>query len=212
MQNHKVRMQIGRRWSPVFVGTLLCQILLNQAVLAATPSGPSEAPRVPKRINRARVVDVGRVHPLIMSVGMATLVELPVPINGKIPGSPESDLMLLNGPQPNQIVLELRRADARPTNLILVAGKRKVVFDIIPADPNHPTHQDIYEIVGFYGNPELDEGSDEALIDSSEVMSGQTAKVSQVAPGAGAVATSSNTVNHSPLPRAALASQSRGGK
>ena len=123
---------------------------------------------VPKRITRARVVDTGRVHPLIMSVGKATLVELPVPINGKIPGSPEADLLVLAGPQPNQVVLELRRAEARPTNLILVAGKRKIVFDIIPADPAFPTHQDIYEIIGFYGNLELDDGIDEALIDSSE--------------------------------------------
>lgn len=122
---------------------------------------------VPRRIS-SRVVDLGKVHTLRISVGMATLVELPAPIGGKISGSPESDLMVLNGPQPNQIILELKRFDARPTNLILVSGKRKVVFDIIPSDPKRPTHQDIYEISGFYGAPEIDDSRDAVVIDSSE--------------------------------------------
>ena len=122
---------------------------------------------LPRRIS-SRVVDLGKVHTLRMSVGMATLVELPAPISGKISGSPEADLMVLNGPESTQIILELKRAEARPTNLILVSGKRKVVFDIIPSDQSHPTHQDVYEISGFYGGPEIDENREAVIIDSSE--------------------------------------------
>jgi hypothetical protein len=140
----------------------MAQTIALPILAVAKPEGRT----VPRRIS-SRVVDLGKVHSLILSVGMATLIELPAPINGKIPGSPEADLLLLNGPQPNQVIVELKRANARPTNLILVSGKRKVVFDIIPSDPKSPTHQDIYEIVGYFGGPEMEDGGGE-LIDSSE--------------------------------------------
>lgn len=124
------------------IGTLLAPTLAN--------SGP------PNRIS-SKVVDLGKVHRIVMSPGMLTLIEIPEPITGVRTGSPEVDLKVIVPKEPNnEVDLILQRADARPTNLIIRAGNKKYIFDVVPSSKGDRIHQDSYQVLGAYGAAELD--------------------------------------------------------
>ncbi len=139
----------------------LSMIFLCIKVFAApAPTQPSP----PRRIS-SKVVDLGRVQPIYMVAGMATLIELPGPVTGIRTGNPD-DLQYFRPQTPeNEVTLILKNAKAQPTNLILRSGKKKYVFDIVPS---RHVHQDTVEVVGAFGGPELEE-SEAVLLDSSEL-------------------------------------------
>ena len=120
----------------------------------------------PRRIS-SRYIDMGQPQKIYMVPGMATLIELPTPIH-KIRVGNSKDVQYTKPKQPeNEVTLFLTNADAKPTNLFLISGKNKYIFDIVPSKS---IHQDYIEVVGFYGGPEY-EGSPslkEDVIDSSE--------------------------------------------
>ena len=120
----------------------------------------------PRRIS-SRYIDMGQPQKIYMVPGMATLIELPTPIH-KIRVGNSKDVQYTKPKQPeNEVTLFLTHADAKPTNLFLISGKNKYIFDIVPSKS---IHQDYIEVVGFYGGPEY-EGSPslkEDVIDSSE--------------------------------------------
>jgi len=127
---------------------------LPSLLLAASPLLP------PKRIS-SKAVDLGKVYPIYMVAGMATLIELPGPVTGIRTGNPD-DLQYFRPEKPeNEVTLLLKNAKAQPTNLILLSGKRKFVFDIVPSKT---VHQDALEITGSFGGPVFD---DATLIESS---------------------------------------------
>jgi hypothetical protein len=156
--------------------------------VAADPSGGA----LPINRLSLRVLDSGKVHPIIMSPGMITMIELPAPCTGHRTGSPETDLKVIRPAEPNnEVDLILQRGDARPTNLILRAGKQKYFFDIIPYEfinPSKPQHQDYLGIIGSVGRPSLDESEDDDAVVSSASPSlqGRIAGVSGGEPGQGA--------------------------
>lgn len=104
---------------------------------------------VPRRIS-AEYVDMGNPQTIYMVPGMATLIELPTPIHKIRVGNP-NDVQYTKPHQPeNEITLFLKHDNAKPTNLFLISGKNKYIFDI---KPSKKVHQDYVEIVGSYGGP-----------------------------------------------------------
>lgn len=142
----------------------MMNISFLSAVLFSALLFGAEAPTTPPRRLSSNIVDLGRVSPIHMVPGMATLIELPGPVTGIRTGNPD-DLQYFRPEKPeNEITLILKNAKAQPTNLIVRSGKRKFVFDIIPSKS---VHQDTIEVVGAYGGPQL-EDSNAVLLDSSE--------------------------------------------
>ena len=121
------------------------------------------APLVPKRIS-SKLVDLGKVHPIYMVAGMATLIELPNPVTGIRTGNPDAIQYFRPDKPENEVTVILRNESAKATNLILRSGKKKYVFDLIPSKT---IHQDTIEVVGDFGGAEMEDDKME-LIDSSE--------------------------------------------
>lgn len=121
---------------------------------------------VPRRIS-SRYIDMGKPQTIYMVPGMATLIELPTPVH-KIRVGNSKDVQYTKPKNPeNEVTLFLTNPDAKPTNLFLISGKNKYIFDIVPSKT---IHQDYIEVVGFFGGPEF-EGSPsmkEDIIDSSD--------------------------------------------
>jgi hypothetical protein len=121
----------------------------------------------PRRIS-SKYVDRGRPQTIYMVAGMATLIELPTPINQVRVGNAD-DVQYTKPDQPeNEITLFLKSAQAKPTNLFLISGKSKYIFDIVPSKS---IHQDYIEIIGSFGGPEYEESPDNhsEVIDSSDL-------------------------------------------
>ena len=118
---------------------------------------------LPRRIS-SQLMDLGRVYPIFMVSGMATLIELPGPVTGIRTGNPDSIQYFRPEKPENEVTIVLQNDKAKPTNLILRSGKKKYIFDIVP---NPSIHQDLIEIVGDYGGAELSAPGAE-LIDSSD--------------------------------------------
>ena len=138
-------------------------LFLCSLVLATEPAKLAPPPKPPRRIS-SKVVDLGKVQPIYIVAGMATLIEVPGPVTGIRTGNPD-DLQYFRPEKPeNEVTIVLKNASSRPTNLIIRSGKTKYVFDIIPSKS---VHQDAIEIVAAYGGPEL-EDSHAVLIDSSD--------------------------------------------
>jgi hypothetical protein len=135
--------------------TYFLNLLLSTVVTASTHATP------PNRIS-SKVLDLGKVYPIYMVAGMATLIELPGPVTGIRTGNPE-DLQYFRPEKPeNEVTLLLKNAKAQPTNLILRSGKKKYVFDIVPSKT---IHQDTLEVTGGFGGPAFE---DATLIESSD--------------------------------------------
>lgn len=133
-------------------------------ILFSLSSSHGEAVRaLPRRIS-SKVVDLGKVQPIHMVAGMATLIEIPGPVTGIRTGNPDAISYFRPDKPENEVTLVLRGGDMTPTNLILRSGKRKYVFDIIPSAR---VHQDTIEVVGAFGGAEFDSDSIK-LLDSSE--------------------------------------------
>ena len=134
----------------------------ERSALGATTlhCSPKDAPR---RIS-GQIVDLGKVHPIYMIPGMATLVEIPDEVTGIRLGNPASVQYFQPESPKNEVTLVLKKSTALPTNLIIRSGKRKYIFDIVPSKC---VHQDMLEVVGAFGGAHL-EGSSAVLIDSSD--------------------------------------------
>src|SRR4051812_6055617 len=104
----------------------------------------------PKRIS-TRLLDEGRVHELYITPGMASVIDVPSPITRIIGGSPDDLQIIFRSSYPREVVLTLRSGTSKPTNLFLMLGKRKLIFDI---HPSYTTHQDLVEVIGSFGGPE----------------------------------------------------------
>jgi hypothetical protein len=133
---------------------LVC--LLLPALASAETKGPS-------RIS-SKVMDLGKVTPIRMVPGMATIIEVPGPVTGIRLGNPEAVQYFRPERPDNEVTLILQRGGVKPTNLIVRSGKKKFVFDIVPSTR---VHQDTVEVVGAYGGPALQDAEIE-LLDSSD--------------------------------------------
>lgn len=136
----------------------------STAAFASTVNIKAE---VPRRIS-SQYIDMGKPQTIYMVPGMATLIELPTPIHQVRVGNSD-DIQYTKPDQPeNEITLFLKSAQAKPTNLFLISGKSKYIFDIVPSKS---IHQDYVEVVGFYGGPELGGTSyvTSQIIDSSDL-------------------------------------------
>lgn len=127
--------------------------------------GEKKQALLPKRIS-THTAHLGKVQPVYMVAGMATLIEVPEAVTGIRLGNPKSVEYFRPDQPENEVTLILKSAKAKPTNLIIRAGKKKYVFDIIPSTS---IHQDLLEITGSTGNPEWTESEPRVLLDSSEV-------------------------------------------
>ncbi len=144
-------------------GVILSYSEFARAEKQLPPSSQGEM-RVPRRIS-GQVVDLGKVHPIYMVPGMATLIEIPDAVTGIRIGNPDAVTYFQPAKPENEVTLVLKDNNARPTNLIIRSGKRKYVFDIIPS---RTVHQDTVEVVGAFGGAEIsDDGA--VLVDSSEI-------------------------------------------
>jgi hypothetical protein len=123
-----------------------------------------EAIKGPPRRISGQVIDLGKVQPIYMVSGMATLIEIPDAVTGIRIGNPDAVRYFQPKKPENEVTLVLEDHQAKPTNLIIRSGKRKYVFDIIPSKS---VHQDTVEVVGAFGGAEID-GQSAVLIDSSE--------------------------------------------
>lgn len=141
--------------------TILSALMLGVCSRASTP------PALPRRIS-SKVVDLGKVYPIHMVAGMATLIEIPGPVTGIRTGNPDAIQYFRPDKPENEVTLVLRSGDVSPTNLIIRSGKRKYVFDIVPSAR---VHQDTLEVIGAFGGPEL-EADSMKLLDSSDVAVG----------------------------------------
>ena len=136
-------------------------MLLIVGLLVLSP--PHSEASAPRRVS-AQIKDLGKVHPIRMIQGMATLIEIPGPVTGVRCGNPDAVLVTKPERPDNEVTLVLRHKLAQATNLIIRSGRRKFVFDIVPSTD---IHQDTVEVVGAYGGPEI-EDSEAELVDSSE--------------------------------------------
>ena len=116
----------------------------------------------PRRIS-SKLVDLGKVYPIYMVAGMATLIEIPGPVTGIRTGNPDSIQYFRPDKPENEVTVVLQNENAKPTNLILRSGKKKYVFDLVPSKS---IHQDTLEVIGDFGGAELEDAGAE-LIDSS---------------------------------------------
>ena len=126
---------------------------------AVEPAGKS----APRRIS-SKLVDLGKVYPIYMVAGMATLIELPGPVTGIRTGNPDAIQYFRPDKPENEVTVVLQNQNAKPTNLILRSGKKKYVFDLVPSKS---IHQDALEVIGDFGGAELEDAGAE-LIDSSD--------------------------------------------
>jgi len=117
----------------------------------------------PRRISSA-VVDLGRVTPIYMVAGLATMIEIPGPVTGIRIGNPDSVSYFRPERPENEVTLVLKSTDSPPTNLIIRSGKRKYIFDLVPSKT---LHQDAVEIIGAFGGAPF-VGDEAILLDSSE--------------------------------------------
>jgi hypothetical protein len=107
-----------------------------------------------KRIS-SRVIDVGKVHKVHMVYGIATALILPFPVTAIIPGNAKTVKIERKEPA-NLVALWLLGKTVPPTNLIIISGQNRVVYDI---QPNGEIHQDVLEVVGTYGGAEFEDES-----------------------------------------------------
>ena len=99
-----------------------------------------------------------------MVVGMATLIRIPSAVTGVREGDPESLKYFRPDKPENEVTLILKDANAKPTNFFIISGKHTYIFDIIPSTTRH---QDLIEIMGYYGGAGMD-SQGALLIDSSD--------------------------------------------
>lgn len=130
----------------------------------ASEKGKDAEIKVPRRIS-GQIVDLGKVHPIYMVPGMATLIEIPDAVTGIRMGNPDAVTYFQPAKPDNEVTLVLKDQQAKATNLIIRSGKKKYVFDIIPSSS---VHQDTVEVVGAFGGAELAD-SEAVLLDSSEM-------------------------------------------
>jgi hypothetical protein len=138
-------------------------VTLGSVLLAAAP--------VPRRIT-SKVIDLGKVTPIYMVAGMATLIEVPGAVTGIRTGNPDSVQYFRPDKPENEVTVVLQNQQAKPTNLIIRVGAKKYVFDIVPSKT---VHQDTLEVIGDFGGAELEDSSAE-LLESSETSSAQGGK------------------------------------
>ena len=144
----------------IVLGAATIMLLLVPAIVqAAEPKGPI----APRRIS-SKLVDLGKVQPIYMVAGMATLIEIPGPVTGIRTGNPDSIQYFRPDKPENEVTVILKNQNAKPTNLILRSGKKKYVFDLVPSQN---IHQDTIEVIGDFGGAELEDAGVE-LIDSSD--------------------------------------------
>lgn len=148
---------------------LLCSLGVSAVTLRASESKPSSA--APRRIS-SKLIDLGKVYPIYMVAGMATLIEFPGPVSGIRTGNPDSIQYFRPDKPENEVTIVLQNQNAKPTNLIVRTGKKKYVFDIVPSKT---VHQDALEVIGDYGGAEVDDSNVE-LIDSSDKPRGKEVK------------------------------------
>jgi hypothetical protein len=129
------------------------------------------AASAPRRIS-SKLIDLGKVYPIYMVAGMATLIEFPGPVSGIRTGNPDSIQYFRPDKPENEVTIVLQNQNAKPTNLIVRTGKKKYVFDIVPSKT---VHQDTLEVIGDYGGAEIDD-SEVELVDSSEKPHAKEAK------------------------------------
>jgi len=144
------------------VGALAAAILLLLSEVGVA-NGAAHGTIEVRRIT-SKVIDLGKVHKLYMVYGLATVIILPEGISAVIPGN--SATLKIERKEP-ETLLALRLTGKRvpPTNLILLSGNNRVVFDVIP---NTKLHQDTLEVVGTYGAAGFD-SDDSKLIYSGNL-------------------------------------------
>ena len=76
----------------------------------------------PSRIS-SKVMDLGKVTPIRMVPGMATIIEVPGPVTGIRLGNPEAVQYFRPERPDNEVTLILQRGGVKPTNLIVRSGK-----------------------------------------------------------------------------------------
>jgi hypothetical protein len=100
----------------------------------------------------ARIVDLGEIHQIKMVVGMLTTILIPGNVTGVRLGNPSAMTFKVPESPKNEVSLWLNAKLPRPTNLQIVSGNKRYVFDVIPTISEH---QDIVKVVGTYGGPSV---------------------------------------------------------
>ncbi len=106
---------------------------------------------LPDRITTLRK-DFGSSEKIILSKGLASLLEFPKPIVEVRIGNSSIAKVVLSKASSNELTLFLLSEKLGPTNLIVRADKKIYVFDLIPSKSNH---QDYVKVTGGFGSPSL---------------------------------------------------------
>ena len=146
-------------WARV-IGLLLLTFSLSG--IRGSAYGAPEVQRI-----SSKVIDLGKVHRLYMIHGLATVIIFPDSIAAVIPGNSVSLKIERKEPE-NLLALRLTGTRVPATNLIILSGKNRLVFDVIP---NTKVHQDTLEVVGTYGAAGAEE-EDLKLIYSGKLLGG----------------------------------------
>ncbi len=138
--------------------------LITSESLAGTQAPRTIAQAQPPRRISSKLIDLGKVYPIYMVAGMATLIELPTPVTGIRTGNPDAIQYFRPDKPENEVTVVLKNQAAKPTNLILRSGKKKYVFDLVPSKT---IHQDTIEVLGDFGGAEMEDAGAE-LLESSD--------------------------------------------
>lgn len=104
----------------------------------------------PSRVSSIRK-DLSQAEVIYMSEGLVSVVEFPVPILEVRNGNAAAIKAMISSVSPKELTLILHQSKA--TNLLVRAGKRMYVFDIVPSKS---THQDYVKVSGAFSAPAYD--------------------------------------------------------
>lgn len=101
----------------------------------------------PSRVSSMRK-DLSQAEVIYLATGLVSVVEFPSPILEVRNGNPNSIRAMISTVSPKELTLTMNQSV--PSNLLIRAGKRMYVFDIVPSKA---THQDYVKVSGAFGSP-----------------------------------------------------------
>jgi len=131
----------GGRLRAALARALTATILLHAWGVGIALAAP------PSRVSSMRK-DLSQAEVIYLATGLVSVVEFPAPILEVRNGNPNSIRAMISTVSPKELTLTMNQSI--PSNLVIRAGKRMYVFDIVPSKS---THQDYVKVSGAYGSP-----------------------------------------------------------
>jgi hypothetical protein len=97
---------------------LLLYLFVFMRISFANGISQSKELVVPRRIS-GQIIDLGKVQPIYMVAGMATIIEIPDAVTGIRVGNPDTLRYFQPKKPENEVTLVLQDSHSKPTNLII---------------------------------------------------------------------------------------------